>query len=398
MRFNPYSPSRLDVATCGYSFFNEYAQAERIKRESIPSARGSVVHEVLEIITKEMLAGRVAFDPNVVRKYISDSVTRHPAAYAQMSEIIGMVNLYINKPIPFPWKDIRTEQKLAVKKAPATSLLTIGEGEWDECHYDDPAAIVRGRIDIMCVSDDGLSAIIYDHKTQFNPEDADTFQMGVYAWMTWRTYPFLKSISTVMHFPRWGCYSEMFTWTPEMLLNVENELLAKIDVIESRQEWGATGHKGCNYCHFIATCPLVRQYIELDEAGGYRVKDDNFKILGSTHKAVKLAELKNIIDVMGSRINDELRAHVEFSGPVAIPGVIFEYRGEEKIDYDYASKKQKAEFIKICQEHGEDPFVHMGITATHSKSIWKSGKEELVKALSKLFKRKTATTFKGWKS
>jgi hypothetical protein len=392
MKYNPYSPSRLDVATCGYSFINEYGQAERIKRESIASARGTAAHEVLERISKEIVNGRQSFSQEEVREWIIQAVTRHPAAYAEIDEIFKIANLYVNRPINFTWKDVRTEQNLAV------TTNSLWSGTWDECAYDDPKAIVRGRIDLTMISEDGNSAIIYDHKTQFNVETADIFQMGVYAWIVWKIYPFLQNISTVLHFARWGMYSQMYTWNIEDLKAIENEMLSRIEVIERRTTWEATPHKNCNYCHFIAKCPAMADFITVDESGNFRVLMDNLEILGDTSKAVKLAGIKRIIDEWSNKIEHKLKAHVEFAGPIAIPGVIYEYRAEEKIDYDYATKKQLDEYVEICRAHDENPLKYMSLNATSSKTVWRCGKEQFVGALSKLFKRKTSTTFKGWKA
>src|SRR5688572_25405175 len=108
-----------------------------------------------------------------------------------------MVNKYLKRPPAKLVKDATTEMRLAVK---------YEDGAFVECDYDDPEAFARGRADIMFISDDMSTAVVYDHKTQYNKEEADTFQMGFYAWVIAKQNPFLKEIHTVMHFVRFGDY------------------------------------------------------------------------------------------------------------------------------------------------------------------------------------------------
>lgn len=418
-KHGPYSPSRLDTGTCGYAFYKQYIDPERskLKKEGLAQARGSAVHEVFERVTKKMLE-----DPNYVfseveiRNWIVECINAHPAAYEEVESIVEMVKLYIRKPPAVLTSDAGIELRLAIKPVfnPDGSwqsyedtmtvthpngeqgVITVTRPKFVECSYDDPEAIARGRADIMLISDDTTTAIVYDHKTQPHVEEADTFQMGFYAWVISRVYPFLNEIQTVLHFARYGKYSEPYVWRPQDLLQIEDMFLTRASIIEGKQSWEATPHKNCQYCPLLATCPAMQEFITVDENGGFAVRGDNLAILGDAHKAAKIAGLINVIENVLKSAKGELREFVKKVGPVAIPGRIYEFRAEEGINWDKVNKI-RGEVFDVFDKYGVDPKQYMSFNQTASKHIWMSENEALVKDLAEVFPRKVSTTFEGYK-
>jgi hypothetical protein len=246
------------------------------------------------------------------------------------------------------------------------------------------------------LSDDTTSALIYDHKTQMNIEPADTFQLGFYAWVIFNTYPFLDEIKTVLHFVRFGYYSDEHVWTRKDLQDIEDELLTRIQIVENRTEWGPTPHKNCQYCPFMTSCPKFEEFIEVFDNGCYRVKKDNLHILGSLEKAIQVAGFINILEEALSCAKESLRGYVKASGPVAIPGKVYEFRGDESVNWDKVNK-MKEDVYKVFEKHGVDPRRFMGFSQTFSKSVWVADKEELVRELSALLPKKVSTEFRGYK-
>lgn len=390
LKYGPYSPSRLETATCGYSFYRQYVDPNRVRPpEQVPQARGGAVHEVFEQITKRLCQKDSPLcSPDEVRKWVVDAVSRHPAAYEETGEIIEMARLYLERPPAILTEDAGIELRLAVK---------IVDGQFVECDYEDPQAIGRGRADIMLISDDTTTALVYDHKTQPNTEEADTFQMGFYAWVISKSYPFLDRIETVLHFARYGKYSQPFVWTKEDLAKIEDEILTRIEIIESRTSWEATPNKMCQYCPYMSECPALKELIEVDECGNTQVKMDNLQILGSAAKAAKFAGYYNVLSEIRAKVNDELKEHVKKYGAIAIPGKIYEFRPSDEIHWDAVNKKLRKETYEIFEKYGIDPRAFMSFNQTASKSIWMAENEQLVRELAALFPRKTTTTFKGYK-
>ena len=275
-----------------------------------------------------------------------------------------------------------------------------GPGEFVQCDYDDPKAFARGRADILMISDDTTHALIYDHKTQPNVEEADTFQMGIYAWVISKIYPFLDEVHTVLHFARYGKYSEPYIWTKEDLARIEDELVTRIAIVEGRTEWTATPHGKCQYCPFMSECPALAEYISINpENGEMTINSKDFKILGDTNKAVRMAGLLNVIEEITKEVKKELRNHVKLSeSPIAIPGKIFEFRVDTKIHWDKVNKALREDTYKVFKKHNIDPRDFMGFSQTFSTGVWRTGNEDLVKELSELFPRKNESSFKGYKS
>lgn len=400
LKYGPYSPSRLDAGTCGYAFFKQYVDPkwrEVFKTENLPQARGSVVHEVLEHLTAAMIENpEVVFSQEQVRKWIVESISRHPAAYQATDEILEMAKNYIERPPKLLTKNAEIELRIGIRAVKDES----GKIHFEDCSYDDEDALFRGRSDVLLISDDEVYGLIYDHKTQPNIEEADTFQLGCYAWSVKKQYPFLKEIHTILNFVRYGYYSDPITWTEEGLAKIEDEILTRIAQIESRESWDPIPHKNCQYCAFIAQCPIMKEYVSVDmQTGDVVVKPDNLKILGDTHKAVRLAGFLNVLEETVGIAKKNVREHVKKSGaPIAIPGKVYEYRPESGINWKKVnSPEMRKKTYEIFEKHGVDPRQYMSFNQSVSKDIWLLGNEALIKELAEIFPRKTTTKFGGYK-
>jgi hypothetical protein len=412
LRYGPYSPSRLETATCPYSFYRQYIDPERrvVRSEGIPQARGSAVHEVFEYLTqlmKESVPYGKPFQVTdaLIHGLVTDAVRRHPAAYPETKAILDMARRYASKPPPTLTSDSEVELRLAVK---------FEEGRFLECSYDDPEAMVRGRADIMVMSDDIDKVFLYDHKTQPNIEAADTFQLGLYAWVISKVYPFLNEIYTVLHFARYGSYSKDCIWVKDharrqllidrgdmdpnyilSLTDIEDEVMARISIIEGTENWEtAIPHKNCQYCPVITECPALKEVVEFNSDGIPHVKD--FRIRRETGQAVKVAGYLNLFEDIVKQLKEELKEHVSFSGnPISIPGKVYCFRPTESVDWDQVNKRLKNKAYAIFEKHGIDPKQFMSFNQTASKGVWLAGNEQLVKELTELFPVKTSTEFRG---
>lgn len=392
LKYGPYSPSRLDTANCPYAFFHQYVDPRKgngSKVSSLAQDRGSAIHLVLEQITKRMCQDKNAvISGEELREWVTKAVTDNPAAYQEAGLILDMARLYIAKPPPVLTADAETELRLALRWDPRDGFV--------ECFYDDPRAIARGRADIWMISDDTTFGLCYDHKSQPNIEEADTFQQGFYAWVLSRINPFLKEIRSVLHFTRYGYYSEPHIWTKDELARVEDEVVTRIQIIESTQSWDPIPNKNCQYCQFLGDCPAMREYIEILPNGDYRVHSNNLHILGDTNKAVKLAGFVHAAEEAVGVAKKSLKEHVDISGPIAIPGIVYDYYASEKIDWDKCNTKKRRQAIyDLFEKHKADPKDFMSFNATASKAVWTCSNEALIKELSEILPRKVETKFQG---
>jgi len=393
LKYGPYSPSRLDTATCGYAFYRQYVDPDRsLKRtEGLAQARGSAVHEVLGEITARLCQNpNAVFSGAEVRQWAAEAIGRHPAAYQETNAILEMAKLYIERPPKILTQDAEVEEMLAIK---------LEDGKFVECGYDDPDAYARGRADIKLISDDTTFALVYDHKTQPNIEEADTFQLGFYAWVISRSYPFLSEIKTVLHFARYGYYSEPYVWTREDIDRIEDEVMTRIAVIENRTSWEPTPHKNCQYCPFLSECPAMESFVEVGPGGGLVIKPGSTRILGDPNKATEVAGAINILEELTKRLKEELKSFAEkYEVKVAIPGKVYGFvKDASKIDWDEANKSQRAKIYAIFEKHKVDPKPFMAFNSECSGKIWRAENEALVKDLAAVLKRKETTSFRSVK-
>lgn len=392
LKYGPYSPSRLATAQCGYNFYHQYIAKERPKQEeSLPQARGSAVHEVFEKITPILAKNPqgVQFDPAQIRSWVAEAIGRHPAASEETGLILDMAKRYLANPPFMLDTDPEVEKLLGIKM--------ISKDVFEECSYEDPDAFVRGRADILMIDPNGDTAVIIDHKTQPNIETSNTFQMGFYAWVIKKTYPFLKEVKTVLHFSRYGTYSREFVWTEEMLRAVEDEILTRIEEVENRTSWHATPNKLCQYCQFKASCPALDHVLEKTAEGRLRSKPGSLKIHGDTGQAVRLADSLIVLEELVKIITAEIRLHVESSGsPVASTrDKIYAFRKSESIDWDVVNRSLRDQTYQVFESRGVDPKAYMKFSQEATSEVWRLGEEALLQELKELFPTRTKTTFSG---
>jgi CRISPR/Cas system-associated exonuclease Cas4 (RecB family) len=387
LKHGPYSPSRLDTATCGYSFKKQYIDKAEKAPESLPQGRGSAIHEVFEQMTA-CFRDKRSFTRNDVLMWIDESVKRHPVAYQEVDGLIKMASLYMDRP-PELTSDAGIELRLAVKMDES--------GKFVECDYESPDAFARGRADIMMISDDTTTARIIDHKSQPNVEEADTFQMGFYAWVVSKLYPFLTNIETVLHFAQYGSYSKPTVWSKEDLARVEDQIMTRVSIIENRVSWDPQPHDKCQYCPFILECPAMKQFIDIGPDMKITYKQNSLKILGSTQRAVEVAGFLNTLETIVKSAKLELKTHVKSFGPIAISGKAYEFRGKENIDWDAINKGLRPQAYAIFEKYNVDPKAFMSFNQSTSDSIWYFDNPELIQELAKLFPKKLSTEFSGYK-
>ena len=394
VKYGPYSPSRLDVAVCPFAFNEIYINNRRNEfPENLPQARGSVVHEVLEkVIYKMTREPDTVFTDDMVKNWVKESIHAHPAALEALDEVIDMVKTTIRRPPEGLTSDVEIERKIGLK---------YQDGKLVECGYDDENCLIRGRADVLFVSDDTTYAKIIDFKTQANIEPADTPQMGCYALAVLRAYPFLKEVRTQLYFPRYGSWSEEHVWTREDLDQVEDVLLCKIDIIEGVHDFSVAVPNGkCNYCPVKLECPQLKgRVFDIGEHGVMKVFPKAIDTYGDTAKAVELAGILNACEETASTIKKALQAHIKNSSAIAIPGKVYEFRSKEDINWSRLNSngKIREQVLEIFRKHNVDPMTYMGFSATISKSIWFADNQGLKEELSKALPRKNTTTFGGHK-
>lgn len=401
LQYGPYSPSRIDTANCGHAFYESYVlpKIEKSKNpnykhqrepENLAAARGSVIHEVFELVNAKLIQGSAVFSNEEIRKWVREAVHDHPIAFQEMELIVSAVHLYIQRPPKNVPSDAMIEQKLAL------------DMDLNECDYDDPKALIRGRADLMWFNED-MSATILDFKTQPNIEEADTFQMGVYAFVVAKTYN-LKEVYTQIYFARYGKYSQKHLWTEESLALVEERIKASIEVIEWREKWEATPHNGCQYCPFITSCPVFKDTFNIDpESGKVSLKNPNdLNIHGNLQQAIKVAaiaiQLKEFHKVAESNLREFAR---QYGQPIVCNNKAYMFKAKEEVYWDKINKsyESKSQIIDIMVKHGVDYREYIGFSnkVTLPVLMLSEDKPEMAKELGEKFVTRATSNFSVYK-
>jgi len=404
MKYGPYSSSRLDSATCGYLFYNTYVnpKKERGKVRTLPQDRGSAVHDILEYMTNQYKHDinyrffTVPSDNKLDRPtptkemttVIQNAVNKYPASFQQLDVLENCALRYARRRPDNIDSDTGVELMLAVKDE---------GGELVQAEFDDPKAIMRGKIDLLFFSDDAKGAKIIDHKTQMNIEEADTFQMGVYAWLTSKCHPWLEHIESSLYFAQYGVYSNPVIWTKEDLARMEDEILSKIDIVEARDNWDPCPNYHCQYCDLVGECPALKGMVDVHpETGFIKVKEDNVEVLGDTAKAIILGQRIKVLETYVTQAKKNLKEHVKNFGPISLPGLVYEFRDKEDLDWAKATKKRH-ELKAILEKHSIDPVEYMGFSSTVSKGLALIENDLAKKEFFEAVPRKVSTTFRGYK-
>lgn len=375
-KYGPYSPSRLDVALCPFRFKAEYIDKTVQDGGSMASRRGNVVHETFEKITRGWLEDKPLNWDDVV-----EILTKKMAEYAVTDRddqqlCIGAAQAYMSNP-PQGIKDILgTEEHLALKWE---------DGKLVECKWDDPKCFARGKIDILQIDAEDNATII-DHKTQMFIQTADTFQMGFYAWLIKQFYPYVKSVSTVLHFcsPSLNWYSRPYTWTDEDLNNLEIQIKISIGAIEGIDQYPARPNHSCQYCPVQSECPKL---LEAKESR----KKFRKGILVNAQEALQLAEDVTVIEEYRKGAMTALKEFTKEIGAVCLPGL--EYAHRESSGYD-VDPHCIVPLYKLLNEYGVNVADYVKFdTVKMKKHLWKVLDQQKIEEIAKLLTETKSTRF-----
>ena len=338
MLFSPYSKSRLDRAMCPWSFAQDYIRSlMKVKPEEVKHLKfnlvmepdafklnlmfGSAVHDIFEKLLQDPTYDYVKSVPREIMisehpmynwSIIPEIVTRFMRKYSDVSDIYGV-----------------------------EELLAVDE-DCKPCDYNDPRAMVRGKIDLLKMDPIRGTASITDYKTQANIVEAkDHIQTKIYAWLLWKNFPQLESVSADLYFARWGA-TRSATYTRDELDWVENFLKVKIDEVETRTDFTEAKRCGfCGLCEYASTyCPLI-----LTE------KSYLIKPILTNEDAVEALSQKTGIEIQSKVLDKNLQQWVEKEGNVYLDdteiGAGYKTQNSVKFDMGKLIELAKADRIDM---------------------------------------------------
>lgn len=383
IKYGPYSPSRLDTASCPHRFKRQYIDRDIKDHGSHESRRGNVVHEVFEDITKGWI-GKATMKWEAVLEVLTAKMTEYQIIDRNDRMLcIEAAQAYMDNPPRGLEHILGTEEHLAVKWQ-GKKLV--------ECSWTDPDCFVRGKADILMIR--GNTAIIVDHKTQPHIETSDTFQMGFYAWLVKILYPYVEEVETILHFcrPELNFYSKAFTWTPELIRQIETEATMEINMIEGYTEYPTVSNFYCKYCPVKLECPEIEKLQSLKTSYGKTTKGP----LLSATQAQEAAQVINVVDEGRAILNKKLQSFVKEVGSVQIHGKVYGFSATES--YEVKGSAEKRALMELLGNKGLDPYAYMKVDITALKKSWRGLDEASLQEIQALLTPIKKTSFRGRKA
>lgn len=382
VKYGPYSPSRLETANCPHRFKLQYIEKSVKDEGSLPARRGNVVHETFEELTKSWLVGK-GLNWEQVTDILAEKMSKYLITDEENQAVcIQAAQAYMQNP-PNGLDDILgTEEQIALKNV---------EDKWVTCDWDDPDAFCRGKIDLLLVNDDNIATII-DHKTQMYVCDANTFQMGFYAWMVKQAYPYVTEVRTMLHFchPSLNFYSKPWSWDLDAMSNMETHIKIAIKIAEGMGEFPAIPNHHCQYCPIKMECPKLKELRKRKPMMKHAVKGP----LLTAQEAQKHAEVLTVLNENTKDMKSNLQAFVKEIGPVQLPGLEYTMVVADSYKVPLANKK---ELVELLGEYGQNPYAYLDFSATNLKKLWKVLSKEQLEAVNVLLEPKKSTSFRARK-
>jgi len=275
MIFAPYSKSRFDVSDCPWAFANQYiGRAKRVldkdrfkevfgkfwyhlakpvKQDMVNLVFGNVVHNILEEMLNH-LGDRKSYTEDgvlaLIDKHMKQEIIHGPSGYNYV-DVQGIVFRFLEK-----WENFYDNDNLSGCEIELGILEDGGP-----CEYEDKDCFVRAKLDVLELYPKERRARITDHKTQLNIVDPESnFQMGLYALVVLKNYKMVDSITTRLHFARFGSYRSA-TYTRDDIPRIMASIRAKAKSVENRKD--LTKAKRCSYCDLCPyknkQCPLIKE-------------------------------------------------------------------------------------------------------------------------------------------
>ena len=333
-----------------------------------------------------MTKGLIASQPltwEETQKIIASKLVEHKITDGEdINLCVRAARVFMDNPPPDLDKILGTEEHLALKYV---------DGKLVECDWKDPDCYVRCKIDILQI--DGNVATVIDHKTQQYIETADTFQMGFYAWMVKKFYPYVSEVKTILHFchPDINYYSKPVSWFDEELKIVETEIHVRIEAIESITEHEAVPNYHCNYCSLVLQCPKVQELnTKRTQYGVVR----NGPLIDAT-EAQAIAGILTVVDQGRKVLNEKLQKFVKEIGSVDIQGKRYSYEVSEKKELPDSNKQALWE---VLEKYGLNPMDFMDFDLSKIQALWKTGaKKSFFEDVEQLLHTTKNTKFGGRK-
>lgn len=318
-----YSHSRLSCyEQCPYKFKLQYIdKVETEVEETVEAFLGSIVHEVLEKLYRDLLFHKMnSLDDLIVflrsewKDNWSDDIVivktdYNKDNYLKMAE--KYITDYYKRYYPFnQGKTIALEERI---------LINLDEtGEYK----------LQGYIDRLTELKDGYYEI-HDYKTYSRLPLAEYIhtdrQLALYMIGVKNNYPDVKNVRLIWHFLAFDKEIDS-TRTDKELEKLKLDTIKLIDTIENDEEFVAKAGYICNWCEFKPVCKQWEHLYKIKEKPKNEYLSDSGVILVNRY-----AELKNKQKQVNAKLDEEIEKVEE---------AIFKFAEKQKVDCVFGTKNK----------------------------------------------------------
>ena len=418
LRYGPYSASRLIVAKCPARFRSKYILRDSIVSDTLASARGSAIHEVLQQISEAHVKGE-EIPGAQLNRWVEEAVGRHPASYEQIKLIKEAAVAYVGNKNPYLNETTRCEATLSVMLCEEESFI---EEEIPTFAYvkvpisDDTSPYSRqlgsqvyftAKLDQISLDHVNRIVTIVDHKStpSANSNADHVFQMGLYAWIASLYYP-TYFVRTVIHYahPWLNFFAPPTYWNEEDLADVEEDLRSRVLAVENFFNYPALPGAHCDYCHMVQLCPENTRVREQFARGEINLNVNNQADM------IRLANQLRVTGVLYDQLNKKLKDSIETlcpEGGVAIEGMQYCFKpGDEKVDWGATDRKirettrgsgENMSLDKVLKKYDIDPEAFKEYRGEKLSALFRLNKPGLVEELREYMVKTKSTRFGAYK-
>lgn len=253
-----YSHSRLSYfEQCPLKF--KYRYLDKIVpeiEETIEAFLGRVVHEALEWMYKELIAGKAPEMDDLVFRYVKIWHEKHNVDIA-IARQDRDVNYYFNLGIKFLIGYYQENKPFADKTLDVEKQIIVDLKE-------DGNYMVQGVVDRIVYDPENGIYEIHDYKTGGtlkSQEEADSDrQLAIYSMGLKNLYenvPGVEKINLVWHYLAFG-KKILSKRTEEQAKKLRDNTVELIDKIEKEEEFKPNKSALCGWCEYRPMCPMFR--------------------------------------------------------------------------------------------------------------------------------------------
>lgn len=397
-----YSPSRISSFDgCKLKYKYGYIDKIHSDTEAIETFRGSTAHKALEDFYKLVKSGTTKPLEWVLGRYKEEWEKSYPENIKVVKKDVSIED-YFKK-----GQQALTDYYEKYKPFNQTKIVDTERLLKFSINRNDKEYSFHGKLDRLDWNDKDSIFEIHDYKVTnrlMTQEEADTdWQLGLYHIALKEKWPDIKKVKLVWHSLLFNKEIVSFR-TEEQLKALEDNLVTKVEEIESCTEFPPDKSILCNWCDYQNICPLWKhpKQMEMLPVNEYK-KDPGVKLVVEYAKLeIEKSELEEKIDAIEIVQAQIKEAAIEFAEKNKVK-IIDGPSAQFKIDIkDELAAPTKAEDPRSWKEL-RDILIKEGkyndVSTVHSKSIsavisrgeWPA---EFVKKIMKFLQHKITKTVK----